>query len=99
MCVCFTISNKKRKIVNKDIVREMIIPHSKTTNLSYGLGVWLEPNEESYNSILIGPLTIWLLLPPDNSSLEDSCPQENRMRINKKRQGNFIALKVLKPVD
>ena len=51
---CFWDSFVHGKIVNKDIVQEMIKPHSHTTNLSYGLGVWLEKSEDHYNLLLIG---------------------------------------------
>jgi len=42
------------EIVNSNIVKEMITPHSHSSNLSYGLGVWLESNGESFDPILFG---------------------------------------------
>jgi CubicO group peptidase (beta-lactamase class C family) len=41
-------------IVNKDIVKEMMTPQSKSTNMFYGLGVWLEKHNDLYLPLIIG---------------------------------------------
>jgi CubicO group peptidase (beta-lactamase class C family) len=44
----------KGDIVSKEVVQEMITPHAHSENMSYGLGVWLEQNEDTYNPLLFG---------------------------------------------
>jgi hypothetical protein len=41
-------------IVNKDIVKQMITPHSESTSLFYGLGVWLKKQDDQFLPLIIG---------------------------------------------